>query len=152
MLDVLGVALRRSGGSIRTGQSSITGTRIMVTVILDNLAEGLTEAETLNTYPTLKRADTVAWADYHDEMKRRENITGWDRDPRLRVGLDRAVIVRATRRASEGLYEPRDSARAFFATIAATTLWETTLADGFSHMLGPIAGMESVSITRAAAL
>ena len=66
------------------------------------------------------RADTVAWADYHDEMKRRENITGWDRDPRLCVGLDRAVIVRATRRASEGLYEPRDSARAFFATIAFT--------------------------------
>jgi hypothetical protein len=64
------------------------------------------------------RADTVAWADYHDEMKRRENITGWDRDPR----------------ASEGLYEPRDSARAFFATIASTTLWETKLADGFSHL------------------
>ena len=69
-----------------------------------------------------------------NEMKRRENITGWDRDPRLRVGLDRAVIVRATRRASEGLYEPRDSARAFFATIASTTLWETKLADGFSHL------------------
>jgi uncharacterized protein (DUF433 family) len=32
----------------------------MVTVILDNLAEGLTEAETLNTYPTLKLEDIRA--------------------------------------------------------------------------------------------
>jgi hypothetical protein len=39
-----------------------------------------------------------------------------------------------SKRASEGLYEPRDSARAFFATIASTTLWETKLADGFSHL------------------
>ena len=32
----------------------------MVTVILDNLAEGLTEAEILNSYPTLKSEDILA--------------------------------------------------------------------------------------------
>jgi hypothetical protein len=39
-------------------------------------------------------------------------------------------------RASEGLYQPRDSARAFVATITSTTLWETTSAVECSHMSG----------------
>jgi uncharacterized protein (DUF433 family) len=34
------------------GKLCMTGTRIMVTVILDDLAEGLTETESLSSYPT----------------------------------------------------------------------------------------------------
>lgn len=35
------------------GEACIRGTRVMVSVILDNLAAGLTEAEILQSYPTL---------------------------------------------------------------------------------------------------
>jgi uncharacterized protein (DUF433 family) len=37
------------------GKVCIAGTRIMVTVILDNLAEGIFEADLLKSYPTLNR-------------------------------------------------------------------------------------------------
>lgn len=37
-----------------SGQATARGTRIMVTVILDNLADGMTESEILEEYPTLK--------------------------------------------------------------------------------------------------
>lgn len=37
------------------GKACITGTRIMVSVILDNLAEGTTENEILKSYPSLAR-------------------------------------------------------------------------------------------------
>jgi uncharacterized protein (DUF433 family) len=42
------------------GKVCITGTRIMVTVILDNLAEGISEAEILKSYPTLRSEDIRA--------------------------------------------------------------------------------------------
>ena len=49
------------------GRVCITGTRIMVTVILDNLAEGLSEAEILTSYPTLKSEDIRAALRYAAE-------------------------------------------------------------------------------------
>lgn len=36
------------------GKACIKGTRIMVSVILDNLAEGIEEAEILKSYPSLR--------------------------------------------------------------------------------------------------
>src|SRR3990170_2238823 len=36
------------------GKACIKGTRIMVSVILDNLAEGISEGEILKSYPSLK--------------------------------------------------------------------------------------------------
>ncbi len=42
------------------GKVCIAGTRIMVTVILGNLAEGVTEAEILRNYPSLKIEDIQA--------------------------------------------------------------------------------------------
>ena len=42
------------------GKPCIRGTRIMVTVILDNLAEGLTPEEILADYPPLKMEDVRA--------------------------------------------------------------------------------------------
>ena len=35
------------------GQACIAGTRVMVTVILDNLAEGLTVGEIVESYPSV---------------------------------------------------------------------------------------------------
>lgn len=42
------------------GKACIKGTRIMVSVILDNLAAGVSEAEVLKSYPSLKREDIKA--------------------------------------------------------------------------------------------
>ena len=50
------------------GKVCITGTRIMVTVILDNLAEGLAEAEILHSYPTLKSEDIRAAIHYASDL------------------------------------------------------------------------------------
>lgn len=42
------------------GKACIKGTRIMVSVILDSLAEGLPPDEVLKRYPMLKREDIQA--------------------------------------------------------------------------------------------
>jgi uncharacterized protein (DUF433 family) len=42
------------------GRACIKGTRIMVSVILDNLAAGTSEAELLRNYPALKAEDIRA--------------------------------------------------------------------------------------------
>lgn len=42
------------------GIACITGTRIMVSVILDNLAEGKTREEILKSYPSLQPVDIDA--------------------------------------------------------------------------------------------
>ncbi len=44
------------------GQACVKGTRIPVTVILDNLADGGTTADVLGEYPTLQDAADVAAA------------------------------------------------------------------------------------------
>ena len=52
------------------GQACITGTRIMVSVVLDNLAAGLSVEEILSSYPTLNRdAIQATWA-YAAELAR----------------------------------------------------------------------------------
>ncbi len=52
------------------GQACIKGTRIPVTVILDNLASGATTAEVLSEYPTLQEADVAAALAYAAELAR----------------------------------------------------------------------------------
>ncbi len=46
------------------GKACIKGTRIMVSVILDNLAEGLSIGEIIKNYPSLKREDVKAALEY----------------------------------------------------------------------------------------
>ncbi len=46
------------------GKACIKGTRIMVSVILDNLAEGIREEEILKSYPTLNPEDIKATISY----------------------------------------------------------------------------------------
>jgi len=45
------------------GKACIRGTRIMVSVILDNLAAGLSMEDILHSYPTLSQADIQAAKD-----------------------------------------------------------------------------------------
>ncbi|HBR22487.1 MAG TPA: hypothetical protein DD713_07995 [Nitrospiraceae bacterium] len=50
------------------GKACIKGTRIMVSVILDNLAEGIEETEILKSYPSLRPEDIKAAIAYAAEL------------------------------------------------------------------------------------
>ncbi len=63
---------------IMHGQACISGTRIPVSVVLDNLASGNNEVFILEQYPSLKREDISAVVAYAAETAR-ERI----RDPDL---------------------------------------------------------------------
>lgn len=52
------------------GQACIKGTRVMVSVILDNLAAGLSIEELLESYPTLTREAVQAALEYAAELAR----------------------------------------------------------------------------------
>lgn len=52
------------------GKMCIAGTRVMVTVVLDNLAEGASEAEILDSYPTLTGEDIRAAIEFTVERIR----------------------------------------------------------------------------------
>lgn len=54
------------------GQATIRGTRVMVSVILDNLAAGLTEDEILDGYPSVTREGIRAAIAYGAELARDE--------------------------------------------------------------------------------
>ena len=52
------------------GKPCIAGTRVMVTVVLDNLAGGVPAAEILDNYPTLRPEDIQAALGYAAELAR----------------------------------------------------------------------------------
>jgi uncharacterized protein (DUF433 family) len=54
------------------GKACIKGTRIPVSVILDNLAEGMSYAEVLASYPSLKKEDLKAALAYAALIAREE--------------------------------------------------------------------------------
>ncbi|MFN4218958.1 MAG: DUF433 domain-containing protein [Candidatus Bipolaricaulia bacterium] len=56
------------------GKPCIKGTRIMVSVILDNLAAGLTIDEIVAEYPPLTRDDVYAALAYAAELAREEEL------------------------------------------------------------------------------
>lgn len=56
------------------GKACIKGSRIMVSVILDNLAEGSGEEEILKSYPSLTREDIKAAIAYAAELSRERLI------------------------------------------------------------------------------
>jgi len=57
------------------GKACIKGTRIMVSVILDNLADGVSEEEILKSYPSLASEDIRAAIAYAAELSR-ERLVG----------------------------------------------------------------------------
>mgnify|MGYP002777814164 FL=1 len=56
------------------GKPCIKGTRIMVSVILDNLAEGLTPEEIVAEYPPLILANVLAAIAYAAALAREEEL------------------------------------------------------------------------------
>ena len=56
------------------GKPCIKGTRIWVSLILDFLADGMTEAELLTEYPQLTHEDVLAAIAYGAEMTRERVI------------------------------------------------------------------------------
>ncbi len=60
--------------AISHGQACIKGTRITVSVVLDNVAAGLTRDEILKSYPTLTREAIQAALVYAAELTRERLI------------------------------------------------------------------------------
>ena len=56
------------------GKACIKGTRIMVSVILDNLASGHSRQEILISYPSLKSQDIDAAIAYAAELARERTV------------------------------------------------------------------------------
>ncbi len=57
------------------GKACIKGTRIMVSVILDNLAEGSSEPEIFKSYPSLTSEDIKAAIAYAAELSRERLVS-----------------------------------------------------------------------------
>lgn len=57
------------------GKACIKGTRIMVSVILDNLAEGASEDEILKSYPSIVADDIKAAIAYAAELSRERLVS-----------------------------------------------------------------------------
>lgn len=60
--------------SVCHGQACIKGTRIMVAVVLDNLAAGVQADELLRSYPTLSADDIQAALEYAAELARERTV------------------------------------------------------------------------------
>lgn len=52
------------------GKACIKGTRVLVSAVLDNLAEGVTEEEILKNYPSITHEDILATVAYAAELTR----------------------------------------------------------------------------------
>jgi uncharacterized protein (DUF433 family) len=57
------------------GNACIKGTRIMVSVVLDNLAAGLSIEDILHSYPSLKRDSILAAISYAADLARERIIS-----------------------------------------------------------------------------
>jgi uncharacterized protein (DUF433 family) len=57
------------------GQACIRGTRVMVSVVLDNLAAGLTAEEILKSYPSLTKESIQAAIAYAAELARERVVS-----------------------------------------------------------------------------
>ena len=57
------------------GKACIKGTRIMVSVVLDNLAAGQSIPEIVQLYPTLRESDVAAAISYAAELARERVVT-----------------------------------------------------------------------------
>jgi uncharacterized protein (DUF433 family) len=56
------------------GKACIRGTRIMVSVILDNVAAGISPQDILRSYPALSEADIEAALSYAAELTREGTV------------------------------------------------------------------------------
>ena len=63
-----------SDPNICHGRACVRGTRVMVSVVLDNLAAGLVPEEILQSYPSLRSEDIQAVIAYAAELAAAEDI------------------------------------------------------------------------------
>jgi uncharacterized protein (DUF433 family) len=63
-----------SDSNVGAGQLCAKGTRVLVTNILDSLAEGATQTEILRSYPTLKPEHVQAALAYAAELAHEESL------------------------------------------------------------------------------
>ena len=61
--------------ALRHGKACICGTRIMVSVVLDNLATGATDKDVVRWYPTLKVEHVNAAIAYAAELARERVVS-----------------------------------------------------------------------------
>ncbi len=61
--------------SVCHGQACIKGTRIMVSVVLDNIAAGLSSDEIIKSYPSLTHEAIQASITYAAELARERVVT-----------------------------------------------------------------------------
>jgi len=64
----------QSNPEICHGKACVRGTRILVSVVLDNLAEGLTPEEIVEEYPPLGLDDVRAAVAYAADLAREEEL------------------------------------------------------------------------------
>lgn len=57
------------------GKACVKGTRVLVSVILDNLADGVPEEDILKSYPTLRKNDIKAAIAYAAELSRERLVS-----------------------------------------------------------------------------
>ncbi|MGL4512131.1 MAG: DUF433 domain-containing protein [Lacipirellulaceae bacterium] len=56
------------------GQACVTGTRVLVSVVLDNLAAGVTTQDVLTSYPSLCAEDIRASLAYAAELSKERRL------------------------------------------------------------------------------
>lgn len=61
-----------SNPNVCKGRACVKGTRIMVSVVLDNLADGLSIEDIMHSYPPLTREDIQACVEYAAELAHEE--------------------------------------------------------------------------------
>ncbi|MDE0031225.1 MAG: DUF433 domain-containing protein [Deltaproteobacteria bacterium] len=57
------------------GRACITGTRVLVTTILDNLAAGLDSEEIAKSYPSIKKESVQAAVSYAAELAKERTVS-----------------------------------------------------------------------------
>ena len=57
------------------GQACIKGTRVLVSVLLDSLAEGMSMEDVLRNFPSITREDVLAALAYAGALSREEAFT-----------------------------------------------------------------------------
>ncbi|MEX2173157.1 MAG: DUF433 domain-containing protein [Pirellulaceae bacterium] len=67
-----------SNPSVCHGKPCIRGTRIMVSVVLDNIAEGLSAEQIVEQYPPLLAEDVQAALSYAAKLAREEELVPRD--------------------------------------------------------------------------
>jgi len=60
--------------SICHGKACMQGTRVLVSVVFDNLASGISVEEVLDSYPSLTREDALAAMAYAAELTREHTV------------------------------------------------------------------------------